>query len=134
MYKRIINIVLSVIVIFVELLPNGVVLIFATSPTERVREVYSYFSLIPFGYGNIFPIITAILSIIILIISIIYFIYENNYIIKIIFFTLIVSFIISILTIVQGINYLTFNGIVILILLFIQIMCNWKIDKGFTKL
>lgn len=36
---------------------------FALSPNETVISYYSYFSPMPFGYGNWFPIITAILSI-----------------------------------------------------------------------
>lgn len=43
--------------------PNGVPMIFALSPTEKVTNYYSYFSPIPFGYGNWLPLITAILSI-----------------------------------------------------------------------
>lgn len=43
--------VLPALTIVLELLPLGAVCIFATSPTERVKETFSYFSLTPFGYG-----------------------------------------------------------------------------------
>lgn len=44
--------------------PFGVAMTFATSPTERVTDYFSYFSMMPLGYGNWFPMIIAILSII----------------------------------------------------------------------
>lgn len=62
MKKRLTAVILPLIAIVLELLPWGAVLIFAPSPGERLRETASYFSLTPFGYGNFGPLITAILS------------------------------------------------------------------------
>ncbi len=50
--KKISLIVLPVLTILLEALPLGAVCIFAPSPTERITETFSYFSLIPFGYAN----------------------------------------------------------------------------------
>ena len=69
--KKISLIVLPVLTILLEALPLGAVCIFASSPTERITETFSYFSLIPFGYANFAPLITAILTIIILLLSLI---------------------------------------------------------------
>ena len=49
--KKVCLAVLPALTIVLELLPLGAVCIFATSPTERVKETFSYFSLTPFGYG-----------------------------------------------------------------------------------
>ena len=54
-----------------QALPMGAVCTFAISPTERVRETFSYFSLIPFGYANFAPLITAILTVVVLLLSLI---------------------------------------------------------------
>ena len=62
--KKICLVVFSALTIVLELLPCGTVCIFATSPTERVKETFSYFSLTPFGYANFAPLITATLSIV----------------------------------------------------------------------
>lgn len=43
--------------------PFGVAMTFSPSPTKRVTRYYSYFNMMPFGYGNWFPAITAFLSI-----------------------------------------------------------------------
>ena len=62
--KKVCLAVLPALTIALELLPFGAVCIFATSPTERVKETFSYFSLTPFGYANFAPLITAILTVV----------------------------------------------------------------------
>ena len=53
-----------------ELLPWGAVLNFAVPAADgsigHSRETYSYFSLMPPGYGNFFPLLTGILTILLL--------------------------------------------------------------------
>ncbi len=133
MDKKVLSVVLPVIIILIELLSNGVVLIFAPSPTERVQETYSFFSLTPLGYGNIFPVITAILSVSILILSILYFIIQKRDIAKIIYYISIVSFITSLLPMVQGFIYVTFNGVVVSLLIFIQIIWFRQLNNVLIK-
>ena len=69
--KKISLVVFPALTIVLEALPLGAVCTFAPSPTERVRETFSYFSLIPFGYANFTPLITAILTVVILLLSLI---------------------------------------------------------------
>ena len=57
---------ITVFAIFLELLPYGAVLIFAPSPVDTIKETYSYFSLVPVGYANSAPFVTAILTCILL--------------------------------------------------------------------
>ena len=42
---------------------NGIVMVFASSPTQRVTRYYNYLSPVVFGYGNWFAPIAAILTI-----------------------------------------------------------------------
>lgn len=49
--------------IVLEVLPYGAVLKFATGPDTTKLELFSYFSLVPFGYANFAPFITAILTV-----------------------------------------------------------------------
>ena len=67
--KKVCLAVLPALTIVLELLPFGAVCIFATSPTERVKETFSYFSLTPFGYANFAPLITATLTVAIFLLS-----------------------------------------------------------------
>ena len=67
--KKVCLAVLPALTIVLELLPLGAVCIFATSPTERVKKTFSYFSLTPFGYANFAPLITATLTVAIFLLS-----------------------------------------------------------------
>ena len=62
MKKKIILLCILIAAIILEALPCGVVLRFANPEGDPYRETYSYFSLTPYGYANVFPLITAILT------------------------------------------------------------------------
>ena len=64
-------IALQGIALILEVLPIGVVMVFATSPTERTIEICSYFSLLPVGYANVTPMLTGILTVAIILIGVI---------------------------------------------------------------
>lgn len=64
--KKNILICCMLIAIILMATPFGVAMTFAPSPTKRVTRYFSYFSMMPFGYGNWFPAITAFLSIAVL--------------------------------------------------------------------
>lgn len=55
-------VLLPVLALVLELLPYGAVLNFANPEGEPFRRTYSYFSLVPFGYANFGPLVTAILT------------------------------------------------------------------------
>ncbi len=48
--------------LILEILPYGAVCNFADGPGKIIRKTYSYFDLIPFGYANFGPLITAVLT------------------------------------------------------------------------
>ena len=60
--KKIAIVVLSIAAIILEILPYGVVMLWANPEGEPWRETFSYFDLLPFGYANFGPLITAILT------------------------------------------------------------------------
>ena len=62
MKKRFQYLLLPIITLILEILPYGAVCNFAPSPTERIRKTFSYFDLIPFGYANFAPFLTAIIT------------------------------------------------------------------------
>ena len=62
MKKKWLLMILPVAVIVLECLPYGAVLNFAGPEGETFRETYSYFSLVPFGYANFGPLLTALLT------------------------------------------------------------------------
>lgn len=77
MKKRLLYLVLPIITLVLEMLPYGAVCIFATSPTERIKKTFSYFDLIPFGYANFAPLLTAIITCLIFVLLLIFCIKGN---------------------------------------------------------
>ena len=116
--KKIGLVVLPAITIVLELLPLGAVCIFATSPTERVKETFSYFSLTPFGYANFAPLITAILTVAIFLLSL--FALKKSGALKALFVLSIIAAVISLLPLVYGLNYYTLVGALIAVTLVIE--------------
>lgn len=67
MTKSYISILCILISIILMAMPWGIAMTFAPGPNERITSYFSYFDLIPLGYGNWLPIITVILSFVALI-------------------------------------------------------------------
>ena len=70
--KKSLFVILPLVALILELLPYGAVLNFANPDGEPWRRTYSYFSLTPFGYANFGPLITAILTCVLLVLVVIY--------------------------------------------------------------
>lgn len=70
MKKKMITLALLLSALVLEILPYGAVCNFANPEGEPWRKTYSYFSLTPYGYANFGPLITAILTCVLLVIII----------------------------------------------------------------
>lgn len=116
--KKIRLLILPIITIILQILPCGAVLVFAPSPTERVRETFSYFNLTPFGYANFAPFITALLTCIILLLALISIKLEKMR--KAVFWLSLTTAIISLLPLVFGKDYYSVVGGIITITLVIE--------------
>ena len=101
--------VFPALTIVLEALPLGAVCTFAPSPTERVRETFSYFSLIPFGYANFAPLITAILTVVILLLSLISL--KKDSVFNALFVLSIITAIISLMGLMYGIKNSPLGGV-----------------------
>ena len=113
--KKISLVVFPALTIVLEALPLGAVCIFATSPTERVKETFSYFSLTPFGYANFAPLITAILTVVILLLSLISL--KKDSVFNALFVLSIITAIISLMPLMYGLNNYSLVGALITIAL-----------------
>ena len=77
MKKRIRILILPLIALILEILPYGAVCNFMLPSADgtsvgRFRELYSYFDLTPFGYANFAPMITAVLTCVLVLLIVIY--------------------------------------------------------------
>ncbi len=70
MKKKMITLALLLSALILEILPYGAVCNFANPEGEPWRKTYSYFSMIPYGYGDFGPLITALLTCVLLVIII----------------------------------------------------------------
>ena len=105
MKKRFLYLLLPIITLILEILPYGAVCIFATSPTETIRETFSYFDLIPFGYANFAPLLTAIITCLVFVLLLIFCIKGNVRMAVIAKNMLYVAIVISLGPLVYGIEY-----------------------------
>ena len=62
MLRKLLSFFIVAISIALMIPPWGVAMIFAPGPNDYTTSYYSYFSLMPLGNGNWFPILTALLS------------------------------------------------------------------------
>lgn len=113
--KEIGLVVLPALTIVLETLPLGVVCIVAPSPSERVKETFSYFSLIPFGYANFAPFITALLTVAILLLALVSL--KKNSVFKALLVLSIIAVVTSLLPLMYGLDCYTLVGFFITIAL-----------------
>ncbi len=123
--KRCLFVVLPLVALVLELLPNGAVLNFANSDGEPWRRTYSYFSLTPYGYANFGPFITAILTCDLLVLVAIYLFKPrkglNTAILSVSGFATAAS----LMPLMFGFDYMTMIGCVIAVLLAGTFLCGF---------
>ena len=115
--KKSLFVVLPLATLILELLPNGVVLNFANPEGEPWRRAYSYFSLTPFGYANVCPFITAILTCILLVLVVIYLFKPRNGLNTAILNVSGFATAASLMPLMFGFDYITVIGVIITLLL-----------------
>ena len=79
MKKKMITLALLLSALILEILPYGAVCNFANPEGEPWRKTYSYFSLTPYGYANFGPLITAILTCVLLVILVLSLLLKKNW-------------------------------------------------------
>lgn len=101
--------------IVIEALPSSAVLIFAGDGTS-FRETFSYFSLTPFGYANFGPLLTAVLTSVILVLSLVGLFRDKNFL-KAIRGLSIAAIVTSLMPLMFGTAYFTVNAVMITVML-----------------
>ena len=128
--RKIILVLLPLAAIILESLPCGAVLIFGRGLEEGgglVRETYSYFSLLPFGYANFGPFITALLSCLLLIVALLFlFANKGSKVIKAI---AIIACLTSLSPLLFGVSHFSIVGAIISMLLCAEVVITLRTDK-----
>lgn len=132
MKKRLLYLILPIVTLILEILPYGAVCVFAPSPTERIKETFSYFDLTPFGYANFAPLFTGIITCIILLLLGIYCITGKTRLAIMAKNILYVCAVFSLGPLVLGFHFLSVVGVLITLCLIGEILLLRHLLKGTT--
>ena len=122
MKKRILYLILPIITLVLEIMPYGAVCNFANPEGEPFRRTFSYFDLIPFGYANFTPFITALITCFAFVLILIFCIIGNVRIANVTKNILCVATVISLGALLFGIEYFSFVGALITLSLFAELV------------
>lgn len=129
MKKRIVLSMLPIMAIACETLPYGAILRFASDAECIDIETFSYFDPVPFGFGNFGPLLTAILTVIILILTAINLFKTNKVIENVITVISILAVITSLMPLMFGFVYLSLVGAIISIILIAEAVLSIFMKK-----
>lgn len=107
---------LSAAAVVLEALPCGAVLRFA-SPEETVVRTYSCFSLVPFGYANFGPFLTAMCSCILLICTVVFAVRKGPKLRRTVVYLSAAAVVLSLTPLLYGVAYYPFVAGLISVLL-----------------
>ncbi|MBD5128534.1 MAG: helix-turn-helix transcriptional regulator [Ruminococcaceae bacterium] len=103
--------------VVLELLPNGVVLLWGTPSGEPLRETCSYFDPLPYGVGMFPPFITALLTAAVAVFSVIVMLIGKQKPKNALFVCIIVTTVISACPVLYGFERVTVIGVLITLML-----------------
>lgn len=122
MKKRFLYLMLPIVTLILEILPYGAVCLFGNPEGKPWRETFSYFDITPFGYANFSPLITAVLTCVILAMLIIYCIVGKLKIAEIVRVLLWICSGISLCPLLFGISYFSVIGLLITVSLIAELI------------
>ena len=134
MKKRLLYLILPIITLILEILPYGAVCNFKLPSADgtsigHFRELYSYFDLTPFGWANFAPLITAIITCIVLLILVIYCFTGKLKLARTAKNILCVGAVISFGPLLLGLHFLSVVGV----LVSISLIAEFIVLRRFTK-
>ncbi len=129
--KTIVSFLATLAAFVLELLPWGAVLRFGQPEGGVLRKTYSYFSLVPFGYANFYPFLTAILTCLLLANFALFFIRRNEKNLRSAFYLSVAGAMVSLLPLMYGIGNFSFVGLGITLSLGVSALL--LLEKDFLK-
>ena len=127
MKQRAKYLILPIITLILEILPYGVVLNFARPSQDGeigyFKEYYSYFDLMPYGYGNFLPFLTACLTCVIVGLLVLYCVKGDlGKVIAIKAVLGLATFFSIFPMVIMGIGYITLVGILVTLTLIAEML------------
>lgn len=122
MKKRLLYLILPIVTLILEILPYGAVCNFANPQGEPWRKTFSYFDLTPFGYANFAPLLTAIITCVILILLFVNLITDKSGTITAVKILLCVGAVLSLCPLLFGIKFFSIVGASITVTLIAELV------------
>ena len=114
--------------LLLELLPGGAVLLFAVSPEKLLRQTFSFFSLVPLGYGNFGPFAAALLTCALFLFSLYFLWHPSRFLLFLLKLVSCAAFICSVLPGVLSIHLFSFHSVLISSILLAEFLLLLKAD------
>ena len=115
--RRLISLAGCILLIFLEALPTGAVLSFASEDGEAVRKTFSYFSLTPYGYANFGPFFTAVLTVLLTLLTMISLFTDKKAVCSVRIALSCAAVVTSLLPLTLGADYFTPTSVIISVIL-----------------
>ena len=131
--KRAILLILPISAFVLQLLPYGAVLNFANPEGEPFRRTYSYFSLVPVGYASFGPMLTGVLTCILLTLLLVWLFNKNAVLYRVAWSACACSLAASVTPVFYGMRYISVIGVMISALLSVQLVMMSLIYRSTKK-
>jgi len=126
MKKRFFYLLPALVALILELLPYGAVCNFALDGGETVRKTFSYFDLVPFGYANFAPFLTALATLVIIGLLVGYLFSGSARLVKVATTATVCALLLSLCPLLFGISYFSVvGGLITLSLLLLLAAFHW---------
>lgn len=109
--------IVPLITLILEILPYGAVCNFAVLDSEegleKIRSLYSYFDLVPFGYANFGPLLCALTTCFIIFLLLINCLINSKRLLRFIRSIVVICLLFSLMPLLYGLQYFSIIGILI---------------------
>ena len=129
MKRRLQYLILPVITVILEILPYGAVCNFGNPEGEPWRKTFSYFDMIPFGYANFAPLLTAITTCAILALLLVYLFADKHRMLSVAKRLLCVGTVLSLCPLLFGIRFFSVVGALITMSLVAEYILILALDR-----
>ncbi len=130
---KITSLILIFVTLILEILPYGAVLVFGNPEGADWRYTYSYFSLTPFGYAVFGPLITAILTCVLMLLFVIVLFKNSKKLCNIIFIIVFIAALASLSPLLYGLRYFNMVSLAISVLLIVLTVINFYMIRKINQ-
>lgn len=128
--QKIFTLIHLLVLLILEIIPYGAVCNFADEGGESIKKTFSYFSLVPYGYANFGPFVTAVLTVVLFVLCLINLIKQTAYVTKLSSALSAFALFFSVLPLTLGFSFWSVAGVCITLILVRVTMLNIKIKKA----